>query len=492
VLVVWAGSLVLFYALAVGSGKKDAAVLPTVVLLAASLAAHLALTRGNEPAHEAALAEYSGYDVSFQVARDLLRPTIRESEYAEFYAFLRKNANLPTSTPLELPELELVEPFEPSPAAKPHIFLFVVDSLRRDYLSAYNPQVDFTPAIGRFAGESLVFENAFTRYGGTALAEPSIWSGALQPHLIYPERYHRINALEKLIAREGYRSYVTVDPHLSMILQASPDLTRLDAGLRWEDYDLCRTVAELESKLSARGDDPRPVFVYTQPQTLHTVALFRHRGERPAGRDYPGFNAEYAGELERLDACFGGFVEYLKARGLYDDSLIVLTADHGDSLGEFGRVGHTNKLFPEVLRVPLIVRVPERLREGRAWDTKEVAFTMDVTPTLYALLGRWPVRKSPVLGRPLLAPTDAERRAYLQRNYLVASSYGPVFGLLDAEGGSLFIVDAFSETTQFYDLRRSERLPAMFTAAQRAEVERAIRSHLAALNDFYGIHPAAD
>lgn len=491
VVVVWAGSFVLSYSLWVGSAKKRASRLTVLLLAAGSLAGYLALAWGGEPqARRAALEEYSGYDISFQVAHDLLQPAVRESEYREFYGFLRQNANLPKSTPLELPELELVERFEPVAGPKPHIFLIVIDSLRRDYLSVHNPAVDFTPAIERFARESIVFEKAFTRYGGTALAEPSIWSGAMQPHLIYPEGYYRLNTLGKLIEREGYRSYVTLDPHLRMILRASPGVNQLDEGLRWEDYDLCRTVAELQQRLDARRDDLRPVFVYTQPQNLHTVSLFRHRGERRPARGYPGFNEAYAGELERVDACFGGFVEYLKARRLYDDSIIVLTADHGDSLGEFGRVGHTNKLFPEVLRVPLIVRVPERLRKGLRWDATEVAFTMDVAPTLYYLLGHRRLRQGPVLGRPLVAQTDEERRSYLHANYLVASSYGPVFGLLDAEGHSLFIVDAASEATQFYDLTRSDLLPAMFTAAQRDEVERAIRGHLAALNDFYGVKPA--
>lgn len=493
VVVVWIAGLALFYALGAARPRKPAPLVVSLLLAAGSLGGYLALTRaGAAAARAAALAEYAGYDVSFQVAHDLLQPTVREREYREFYKFLRRNANLPASTPIELPELELAEGSTPAEGSKPHIFIFVLDSLRRDYLSAYNPAVDFTPALGRLARESLVFENAFTRYGGTALAEPSIWSGVLQPHLIYPQPYHRINALEKFIEREGYGSYVTVDPHLGMILRAPPALTRLDDGLRWEDYDLCRTVAELEGKLGTRRGDSPPVFVYTQPQNLHTVSLFRRRGERGPARAYPGFNAEYAAELERVDACLGGFVEWLKARGLYDESVIVLTSDHGDSPGEFGRIGHTNKLFPEVLRVPLIVRVPERWRAGLTWDAKEVAFTVDITPTLYYLLGHRPLRSSPVLGRPLLALTDEERRAYLQPSYLVASSYGPVFGLLDAEGRSLFIVDAFSETTQFYDLRRSERLPARFTAAQRDQVERALRSHLASLNAFYGLKPAPD
>ena len=51
--------------------------------------------------------------------------------------------------------------------------------------------------------------------------------------------------------------------------------------------------------------------------------------------------------MRRLDGCFGAFVDDLKASGLYDDSLIVLTSDHGDSLGEQGRMGHAYTVFPK-------------------------------------------------------------------------------------------------------------------------------------------------
>ena len=64
-------------------------------------------------------------------------------------------------------------------------------------------------------------------------------------------------------------------------------------------------------------------------------------------------------------------IDDLKARQLYDDSVIVLTSDHGDSLGEEGRWGHAYTLFPEVLQVPLIVHLPPRLRAQFDLDEEE-------------------------------------------------------------------------------------------------------------------------
>jgi membrane-anchored protein YejM (alkaline phosphatase superfamily) len=65
---------------------------------------------------------------------------------------------------------------------------------------------------------------------------------------------------------------------------------------------------------------------------------------------YGAFYAPYASRLRRIDTCCGEFIADLKARGLFDRSIVILTADHGDSLGEQGRMGHAYTIFPEILQ----------------------------------------------------------------------------------------------------------------------------------------------
>jgi len=80
----------------------------------------------------------------------------------------------------------------PAPAdPKPLIFLFVIDSLRPDYLRPYNAAVGFPPQIDAFAADSLLFRNAFSRYGGTGLSVSSIWMGAAGPHKQYVQPFGR-------------------------------------------------------------------------------------------------------------------------------------------------------------------------------------------------------------------------------------------------------------------------------------------------------------
>ena len=221
--------------------------------------------------------------------------------------------------------------------------MFVVDSLRPDYLGSYNPAVRFTPRLDAFAAESVVFRNAFTRYGGTGLSVPAIWAGSALVHKQYVQPFHPMNTLEKLLDRNGYRKMFGRDSIMGRLLVPSPGVEELDAGVTTMDYRLCGTLGQLESSPGVSAIRHVPVFAYSLPQDVHMSRLPATVEPGPTIR---GFHAPYATKVHAIDACFGRFVDALKARELYDHSLIVLTADHGEMLGEDGRFGHSRHLFP--------------------------------------------------------------------------------------------------------------------------------------------------
>ena len=96
----------------------------------------------------------------------------------------------------------------------------------------------------------------------------------------------------------------------------------------------------------------------------------------------------YALEVERVDRTLAEFFAGLRAAGLYDESLIVLTSDHGEALGEQGVVGHVVNLRDEMLRVPLIVKTPkdDPARARLAAHASELVRLTDIAPTVLALL----------------------------------------------------------------------------------------------------------
>jgi Sulfatase len=438
------------------------------------------------PAGNDSLERYADYDVGFRLARSLLSP--RETHAGDddsLYSFLAENTNIPRSVHTSPVEIELAGKLVVTAGPKPNIFIFVIDSLRRDYLSPYNPSVTFTPEIAAFARESSVARNAFTRYCGTGLSEPSIWAGSMLLHKQYVTPFHPMNSLEKLLAADGYRQFVTKDEILSMILAPSAPRTELDAGVPTMNCELCRSLAELQGKITATGTQAGPIFAYTQPQDVHISVINRARRSVLPGGNYAGFDAAYASRIARLDKCFGEFIRFLKQKGLYDNSIVIVTSDHGDSLGERGRWGHAYNVVPEVVRVPLIIHLPTAM-QSLAFAPNSTAFLTDITPSLYYLLGHRPIQPNRLFGRPLFTQTPAEAAAYAQEAYLVASSYAPVYGILSGDGRSLYVVDGVSYKDSFYtwDEEGSVSNPAI-TAELRGKNQQAIRDDVGEIGRLY-------
>lgn len=103
--------------------------------------------------------------------------------------------------------------------------------------------------------------------------------------------------------------------------------------------------------------------------------------------------ARYRAEAEAADRAFGVLLESLKSRGLYDDSLIVFTSDHGEALGERGVIGHVVHLHDELLHVPLMIKLPRGHAAARdlARSSRDLARLIDVVPTLLEVLGLPPL-----------------------------------------------------------------------------------------------------
>ncbi len=390
---------------------------------------------------------YASVDPSFKLIHDAL--TADAGADPAFYAYLRANSTIHASVSVEPMDVDFVRPMAPAAGYKPHIFLFLIDSLRRDYVSPYNPAVSFTPHLDSFAREpgSRVFERAFSRYGGTGLSVPAIWAGGMILHKEYVTPFAPMNALEKLVDGNGYQRFITKD-HISDLFTSSASTVWLDRGVPEMEHSFCGTVRELEADLRARAPRAAPIFALTRPLDLHVSKI---RGAAaPAGESYPGFDGAYAGRVRRIDACFGQFVDALKQTGLYADSAIVVMADHGDSLGEEQRWGHAYTLFPEVMRIPLIIHVPPALAGQLTADASRVSFSTDVTPTLYALLGYRPANLGPLFGTSLLEPPSEEPRR--RESTLVASSYGAVYGVVSQNGHDLYIADAINEREYAYEI----------------------------------------
>lgn len=180
-------------------------------------------------------------------------------------------------------------------------------------------------------------------------------------------------------------------------------------------------------------DQKDPFFLYLTVDDLHapytvdpadaalssaaaSVARMRahNRGDAPATRaELEAVGARYDASMKRVDRLVGEFLERLKASGKIDDTIVVLTADHGEALGDNGLLGHTEGLYDSVLRVPLLVRHPDYADlRGRRFD--ELVERVDLTPTALDFGGA-PYDPDALHGRslkPFLDDPSAPRRRY--------------------------------------------------------------------------------
>ena len=195
--------------------------------------------------------------------------------------------------------------------------------------------------------------------------------------------------------------------------------------------------------------------------------------------------------MKRIDACFGEFLVALKELHLYDNSIVVLTADHGDSLGEGQRWGHGFTVFPGDADS---ARHPCTWRCGRAslpiWRASafdryhtDVMRARREMPSLPRERDERRVSASgAAVGRPVPAPSGRVH---------VASSYGAVYGLLSHNGRRLYIADGIEGREYAFDLSpgAGDRRIGV-TDAERDAARLTIRRQIGELADWYHFTPA--
>ncbi len=435
------------------------------------------------------MEDYASENASFQLAHHVLGNG-RGERCDDFCRILNEYTNIRGAEAKT--DLRLVDDLRKTGAERPNIFIFVIDSMRPDYVGAYNPQVDFTPNLDTFARDSFVVHNAYTQYAGTSLSEPTIWAGAMLPHAHYIEPFSKVNSLEKLAQADGYRMMLSYDEVLSQLLSPSDNLVKLDTDTKlWNQLEVCSTVKQAEAALDAGIGSREPLLFYTQPKNVHQFA----RNNMPPRteqnwRNRPGFNNRVAYEVHQVDECLGGFFGYLKAHQLYDNSIILVTSDHGDALGDFGRLSHSLIIYPEVMRVPLMVHLPKKMRESVVYDDSHLSALTDITPSLYYLLGHRPILRGPVLGHPIFVESREELAEYQRDELFMASDERAVYGLLTDNGRYLYATYASPAQSFLFDLATDPNAQrSVLTDSMKQQYDEKILGRLHTLSDFYGYRP---
>jgi arylsulfatase len=308
----------------------------------------------------------------------------------------------------------------------PNVLLITVDTLRADYLGSYGFAFDTSPSIDALAAEGVVFEKAIAAAGKTTPAHASIMTSRYtREHSIGHGNGDSALSTEVTLA-EHFRDagYATAAFVSNILLTRRVGLGRgfavFDDELTTPEINRPHVVERLARDTTERalawlrdtGD--RPFFVWVHYQDPHgpytpppperdrfrlpaapdekVLPIQRGnsaRGGIPAYQVLPDlrrvseYASRYAGEIFYADRWIGEIIAAADAEG-GRDTVVLLTADHGESFGENDHYfKHTHATTPEVARVPLIIRAPGLSPERRS----EIASHVDILPTLLDLAG---------------------------------------------------------------------------------------------------------
>ncbi len=304
---------------------------------------------------------------------------------------------------------------------KPNVLLISIDSLRADHLGAYGYERATSPEMDRLAREGATFLNAQAPSPWTLPSHATLLTG--QPPEIHGAYRHdlalndRAVTLAESIRDLGYRTAGFVSgPFLRSMYGfdqgfdvydestvGTPDTVRRAAT----SPNIERLATEWIGR-SLRKHPDTPFFVFLHMWDPHHDHLPppRLRAEFDPGYDGPAAEVHvesdrvwagmprrdlehvismYDAEIRFTDEHIGRIIDFLRTHGVLDDTIVVVTSDHGEEFFEHGDKTHAKSLFEEVLRIPLIVRYPRSVSAGTK-ITQQVRL-MDVPRTVLGLAG---------------------------------------------------------------------------------------------------------
>ena len=301
----------------------------------------------------------------------------------------------------------------PDPS-RPNVLLVVIDTLRSDHLSCYGHERVTSPQLDRFAKDSWVYERAYSQAPWTT---PSI--GALLTSR-YPTSLG-IRGDRSVLPEEEITLAETLQGagyHTAAVVSHSFCSERWGFAQGFTDFDESNVLghdAVTSAGVTARGlaflesreQDPQPWFLwmhYFDPHCAYVeqdevfggsgayegpvrsgqlyAELWKQRRSLTSA-DHAELRRLYDSEIHHTDAQLGRVLTRLEQTGVLDDTIVIVTADHGEEFGDHGSIGHARTLHEELIRVPLLVRIPGE--SPRRID--DPVALVDLFPTLAAQLG---------------------------------------------------------------------------------------------------------
>lgn len=270
------------------------------------------------------------------------------------------------------------------------MLLISIDTLRADRLPAYGYGGVETPSLDRFRRDAILYRNAYSPCPMTLPSHVTMFTGQLPPGhgvrnnvgFVFDGALHP--SLPRLLARRDYATGAAVSSYvlrgetgLAAIFDEYEDSlgSRPGGALAEQKRPGSVTVGFAKRWIAAHAGSPFFYFfhIYEPHVPYDPPEPFRSR-----------YKDAYDAEIATADGVVGDLLDHLRRVGAYDRSIIVVTSDHGEGLGDHGEDQHSILLYLEAIRVPLLLKLPGGRLAGRTVEAP--AQLVDLLPTMAGLV----------------------------------------------------------------------------------------------------------
>ena len=270
-----------------------------------------------------------------------------------------------------------------------HIVLISIDTCRADYLSCYGYHLKTTPNIDAVAGEGIIFENAVTSVPLTLPSHSTMLTGTIPPyHGVRSNTSYRLSdfnlTIAEILQEKGYKTGGVIGEFILGsqlgISQGFDEYNDRFLGQRERYFEKERRAGEVSDLavkwIGENADEDFFLFLhYFDPHVeyIPPEPFASKFAENP-----------YAGEIAYTDECIGKVIDKLKSLGIYESTLLIITADHGESFGEHDEYTHSYFIYNPTIKVPLVFKLPG---QNKAKRIKDMVGIIDIVPTILGQAG---------------------------------------------------------------------------------------------------------
>jgi arylsulfatase A-like enzyme/predicted Zn-dependent protease len=278
----------------------------------------------------------------------------------------------------------------------PNIILITLDTTRADHMGFLGSDRGLTPNLDALAHQSVVFTHAYSQAPFTAPSHATILTGT------YPQ-FHQVEDFQVPLTKDlpyapailkahGYHTAafvgsIVLDPFQGLAIGFERGFDTYDSH-----FHMTRPGEDHYAATDRRGEvvvahalawlskhPPGPFFMWVHLYDPH----FPYEAPDPFGTRYK--SAPYDGEIAYSDSALGKLLDQLRAQGLFENSVIAMMSDHGESLGDHGEEFHGFFLYDVTIHVPLLMKLPGERFAGKRIDSP--VGLVDVLPTILRAVG---------------------------------------------------------------------------------------------------------